>query len=61
MATEDILIVLGKNDLSHWATNGAISRGASQVKVHPEFMENPQSANADMALITLSKTSLYIS
>lgn len=55
VATEDILLILGSNDLSHWATSGAVTRGASDVVVHPDFKNNPTSANADMALIVLSE------
>lgn len=60
VATEDILVVLGNNDLSRWATNGAVARSASKVMVHPEFKNNPNSANADIALITLSKYLLSV-
>ncbi|KAJ8921253.1 hypothetical protein NQ315_013725 [Exocentrus adspersus] len=53
--TEDILFVLGKNDLTHWATNGAITRGATRVQCHPYFQENSKSAHGDIAVITLNK------
>lgn len=53
--TEDILFVLGRNDLTHWATNGAITRGASKVQCHPYFKQNSKSAHGDMAVITLGK------
>lgn len=53
-------MVLGNNDLSHWATNGAVTRSASKVTVHPEFKENPNSGNADIALIELSKNFFVI-
>ncbi|KAJ8958023.1 hypothetical protein NQ318_002027 [Aromia moschata] len=57
--TEDILFVFGKNDLSHWATNGAITRGAVKVQVHPYFLENWKSAHGDVAVVTLDKPLKY--
>lgn len=53
VATENILLVLGTHDLKHWATNDATTRGASSVRVHPDF--STDSAHADVAVITLGK------
>lgn len=45
---EDMLFVFGKSNLKHWATSGAVTRGASDVHSHPEF--NPNSGHGDIAV-----------
>lgn len=60
--TDKILIIMGTKDLTKWKQNGAVTRKAKSVHVHPDFMKDFKSANADVALITLGKylEGLYI-
>ncbi|XP_060533352.1 transmembrane protease serine 9-like isoform X2 [Cylas formicarius] len=50
--TEDILLVFGKADVGRWATNGAITREASDVRTHPEYDQG--GAHGDVCVITLN-------
>ncbi|XP_028128449.1 serine protease gd-like isoform X2 [Diabrotica virgifera virgifera] len=51
--TDDILLVMGTNDLENWNSNGAVTRKARRVDVHPFFMKNPKSAHGDIAIILM--------
>ncbi|KAF7271765.1 hypothetical protein GWI33_015406 [Rhynchophorus ferrugineus] len=51
--TEDILFVFGKSNILKWATNGAVTRGASKVITHPDF--DPNTAHGDVSIITLNR------
>nr|XP_023020669.1 serine protease gd-like isoform X2 [Leptinotarsa decemlineata] len=51
--TEDILLVMGTSDLKQWSSNGAITRKARTVDTHPDFKKNPNSAHADLSVITM--------
>ncbi|KAG5875933.1 hypothetical protein JTB14_036466 [Gonioctena quinquepunctata] len=51
--TEDILLVMGTNDLEHWSSNGAVTRKARHVDTHPDYKKNPDSAHADMSIISM--------
>ncbi|CAG9770052.1 unnamed protein product [Ceutorhynchus assimilis] len=51
--TDDILFVFGRTNLKHWATSGAVTRGASFVRTNPDF--NANSGHGDLSVITLDK------
>uniref|UniRef100_A0A6P7FVC9 Serine protease gd-like n=1 Tax=Diabrotica virgifera virgifera TaxID=50390 RepID=A0A6P7FVC9_DIAVI len=51
--TEDIFLVMGTNDLENWNSNGAVTRKARRVDVHPFFMQNSKSAHGDIAIISM--------
>ncbi|CAG9833120.1 unnamed protein product [Diabrotica balteata] len=53
--TEEIFLVMGTNNLDNWNSNGAVTRKARRVDVHPSFMENSKSAHGDIAVISLDR------
>ncbi|XP_057652014.1 serine protease gd-like [Diorhabda carinulata] len=55
MKTDQIFLVMGTNSLENWNNNGAITRRAIDVKVHPAFKENSKSAHGDLAIITMDR------
>lgn len=40
VSTEDVLFVFGKSTLKHWATSGAVTRGAAAISTNPDFDSN---------------------
>ncbi|XP_030755091.1 serine protease gd-like [Sitophilus oryzae] len=51
--TEDMLFVFGKSNILKWATNGAVTRGATKISTHPDF--DPNNAHADLSIVTLNR------
>ncbi|CAG9833117.1 unnamed protein product [Diabrotica balteata] len=51
----EIFLVMGTNNLDNWKTNGAITRTASRVDVHPNYKKNKESAHGDIAIILLNR------
>lgn len=50
---EELLLVLGKLNIRNWAEEGGLQMGVERVEVHPDY--RPLSADADVALLTLSR------
>ncbi|CAG9821463.1 unnamed protein product [Phaedon cochleariae] len=50
---QDMLLVMGTNDVTNWEANGAVSRRVIKVNTHPDFMRNPNSAHADISVVTM--------
>ncbi|XP_028138703.2 serine protease gd-like isoform X1 [Diabrotica virgifera virgifera] len=53
--TEEIFLVMGTNNLDNWNSNGAVTRKAKRVDVHPSFIENSESAHGDIAIILMDR------
>ncbi|XP_028128445.1 serine protease gd [Diabrotica virgifera virgifera] len=53
--TEEIFLVMGTNNLDNWNSNGAVTRKARRVDVHPSFMQNSKSAHGDIAIISVDR------
>ena len=53
IAKEDILLVMGRSDLTHWATTGALIRTALEVTPHPNYKQG--SGHCDVAVIKLNE------
>lgn len=53
--TDQIFLIMGTNSLENWNSNGATTRRAADVKVHPAFKENSKSAHGDLAIITMDR------
>ncbi|XP_044261146.1 serine protease gd-like [Tribolium madens] len=53
----DILLVLGRSDISHWASTGALLRTASQVTPHPNYKQS--SGHCDLAIIKMNEKVIF--
>ncbi|CAG9833119.1 unnamed protein product [Diabrotica balteata] len=49
----EIFLVMGTDNLDKWNSNGAVTRKARRVDVHPDYKKNKESANGDIAIILL--------
>ncbi|XP_072394380.1 CLIP domain-containing serine protease B4-like [Diabrotica undecimpunctata] len=52
---EEIFLVMGTDNLDEWESNGAVTRTARRVDVHPNYNKNKESADGDIAIILLDR------
>ncbi|RZC34212.1 Trypsin domain containing protein [Asbolus verrucosus] len=50
---DDILLVMGRSDISHWASAGALIRTAEEVIPHPNYKQG--SGHCDVAVIEMNE------
>lgn len=55
---DDLLVLLGKSDLRHWAEDtSAVTRKVAKVEAHPDYKQ--YSAHGDLAVLTLTEYVRY--
>ncbi|CAG9862270.1 unnamed protein product [Phyllotreta striolata] len=53
---EDIMLVMGTNNLLNWRSSKAVHRKVVNSVAHPSFQDYPDSAHGDIAVLTMDRT-----